>query len=336
MKRLEAMNKMKLGKAAGPSEVNMDMIIASGKFGVGVIQKLCQRVLDGKGKPEEWKTSVVVPIFKEKGGCDGLWGTQRSEAAGSRYHQVVPRKVMEWALRKKGLAEVLVQAVMSLYEGSRKKVRVGSKTSEEVEVRVGVHQGFVLSPLIFAVVVDVVIEHAREGLLNEILYADDLVLMSESMDDLRERFQKWRSALEGKGLKVNVGKTKMMVSETEGEIVLSKIDLCGICGKRVGSNAVCCTQQCMKWIHGRCTKMKKVTCSSARHFVCRRCIDVGDGTEEPVEILCDEVETVKGFCNLGDKLNASGGCETAVTSRVRIGWRNLENAESCYVEEGFL
>ena len=62
-----AINKMKLGKAAGPSEVNMDMIIASEKFGVGVIKKLCQRVLDGKGMPEERKTSVVVPIFKGKG-----------------------------------------------------------------------------------------------------------------------------------------------------------------------------------------------------------------------------------------------------------------------------
>ena len=40
----------------------------------------------------------------------------------------VPRKVMEWALRKKGLAEVLVQAVMSLYEGLRTKVRAGSGT----------------------------------------------------------------------------------------------------------------------------------------------------------------------------------------------------------------
>ena len=63
---MEAMNKMKLGKAAGPSEVNMGMIIASGKFGVGVIKKLCERVLDERGMPEEWKTSVVVPIFKEK------------------------------------------------------------------------------------------------------------------------------------------------------------------------------------------------------------------------------------------------------------------------------
>ena len=66
--------------------------------------------------------------------------------------------------------------------------------------------------------------------------------------------------------------------------------------------------------------MKKVTSISARDFVCRRCTDVGDGTEKPVEVLCDEVETVKGFCYLGDRLNASGGCETAATSRVRIGW----------------
>ena len=68
---MEPINKMKLEKAAGPSEVNMDMIIASGKFGVGVIKKLCERVLDGKGMPEEWKTSVVVPIVKGKGDVMG-------------------------------------------------------------------------------------------------------------------------------------------------------------------------------------------------------------------------------------------------------------------------
>ena len=64
---MKATNKMKLGKAAGPSKVNMDIIMASGKFGFGVLEKLCQRVLDGKGMPEEWKTSVVVPIYKGKG-----------------------------------------------------------------------------------------------------------------------------------------------------------------------------------------------------------------------------------------------------------------------------
>ena len=106
----------------------------------------------------------------------------------------VPRKVMEWALRKKSLPEVLAKAVMSLHEGSRTKVRVGSGLSEELIVRVGVHQGSVISPLIFATEVDAVTEQARKGLLNEILYADDLVLMSKNLEDLRERFQRWRGA----------------------------------------------------------------------------------------------------------------------------------------------
>ena len=117
-------------------------------------------------------------------------------------------------IKKGRIGKALVQAFMRLYEGSRTKVRVGSGTFEKFGVPIDVHQGSVLSPLIFSIVVDVVTEHAREGLLNEILFADNLVLMSESLKDLRERFQRWRSALEGKGLKVNVGKTKMMVSGT--------------------------------------------------------------------------------------------------------------------------
>ena len=58
----------------------------------------------------------------------------------------VPRKVMQWAMRKRGLPETIVRAVMSLYKGARTRVRVGSELSEEFEVRVGVHQGSVLSP----------------------------------------------------------------------------------------------------------------------------------------------------------------------------------------------
>ena len=49
------------------------------------------------------------------------------------------------------------------------------------------HGRSVLSPLPFTVVVDVVTEFAREGALSELLYADDLVLMSETIEGLRNK-----------------------------------------------------------------------------------------------------------------------------------------------------
>ena len=56
------------------------------------------------------------------------------------------------------------------------------------------------------------------------------------------------------------------------------------------------------------------------HFVCSKCKGIMEGTVVSIEQLCNEVETVNGFCYLEDRLNASGGCEAAVTARVRIGW----------------
>ena len=41
---------------------------------------------------------------------------------------------------------------------------------------------------------------------------------------------------------------------------------------------------------------------------------------DSVEELCEEVETARGFCYLGDRVNTGGGCEAAVTARARIGW----------------
>ena len=39
-----------------------------------------------------------------------------------------------------------------------------------------------------------------------------------------------------------------------------------------------------------------------------------------MKILCDGVETVTKFSYLGNRLNATGECETAVTAKTRIGW----------------
>ena len=152
----------------------------------------------------------------------------------------LPRRVMEWAMRKRGLPEILVKAVMSLYEGAETIVRVGSILSEEFSVKVDVHQGSVLSSLLFAMVINEITKNARKGWMKQILYADDLVLMGETMEELRENFDEWREAFESKGMRVNLGKTKLMVSWMEEEAFHSKIDLCGVCGTRVMSNSVLC------------------------------------------------------------------------------------------------
>ena len=60
--------------------------------------------------------------------------------------------------------------------------------------------------------IDVVTNEIKESTLQEILYADDLVLIAETMAELLEEMYTWKSALENKCLKVNVVKTKVMVS----------------------------------------------------------------------------------------------------------------------------
>ena len=127
---------------------------------------------------------------------------------------------------------------------------------------------------------------------------DDLVLTKETMERLREKFWKTKEAFKNKGLKVNLGKTKVAVSGAEGEVSVNKVDPCCICRKRVMSNSVLCVK-CKEWIHGRCTKVKRVTLRLGRDFVCGRCKKQADGLMDSVEELCEEVETVRGFCYLG-------------------------------------
>ena len=116
---------------------------------------------------------------------------------------------------------------------------------------------------------------------------------------------------------VNTRKTKVMVSGSEEELFKSKIDPCGVCGRRVMANSVLCTK-CRNSVHGKCVNIKRVTAWLAIHFVCLKCKGIMEETVDSIEKLCDEVETVNGFCYFGNRLYASGGCEAAVTARVRI------------------
>ena len=80
--------------------------------------------------------------------------------------------------------------MMSLYEGAKIRVIVNSE-SEEFEVKVGMHRGSVLSSFI-TVVVDVVAKLARGGVLSELLYADDSLMIIVIIKGFRNKFIKLR------------------------------------------------------------------------------------------------------------------------------------------------
>ena len=89
---------MKLGKAAGPCEVYAEMIFASGEVGINVMMELCQHLLDGKRMPDEWQTSVLVPIFKGKGdvrNCNTYRGVKLLEHSMKIVERVLKRRIRE-------------------------------------------------------------------------------------------------------------------------------------------------------------------------------------------------------------------------------------------------
>ena len=63
----------------------------------------------------------------------------------------VPQKVIWWALRKLGVEEWIVQLVQGMSANARSRVLVGKGFSQEFEVNIRVHQGSVLSPLLFII-----------------------------------------------------------------------------------------------------------------------------------------------------------------------------------------
>jgi len=81
----------------------------------------------------------------------------------------VPREVTRLALRKAGVEEWLVKAVMAMYEGAQTVVRTTEGDSKTFNVKIGLHQGSVLSPLLFVIVMEMISRELRAGLPLELL-----------------------------------------------------------------------------------------------------------------------------------------------------------------------
>ncbi|KAK3545101.1 hypothetical protein QTP70_000575 [Hemibagrus guttatus] len=129
----------------------------------------------------------------------------------------VPREELWYCMRKSGVAEKYVRVVQDMYERSRTVVRCAVGQTEEFNVEVGLHQGLALSPFLFAIVMDQLSEEVRQESPWTMMLADDSVICSESREQVEESLERWRFALERRGMKVSRSKTEYMcVNEREG------------------------------------------------------------------------------------------------------------------------
>ncbi|KAK3543885.1 hypothetical protein QTP70_030266 [Hemibagrus guttatus] len=274
----KALKRMKSGKAVGPDDIPVEVWKCLGEAAVEFLASLFNRVLESERMPEEWRRSVLVPIFKNKGDvqscsnyrgiklmshtmklwervvearlrkvveiCEQQYGFMPRKSTtdaifalrilmekyrdGQRELQCVfvdlekaydrvPREELWYCMRKSGVAEKYVRVVQDMYERSRTVVRCAVGQTEEFKVEVGLHQGSALSPFLFAIVMDQLSEEVRQESPWTMMFANDIVICSESREQVEENLERWRFALERRGMKVSGSKTEYMcVNEREG------------------------------------------------------------------------------------------------------------------------
>ena len=115
----------------------------------------------------------------------------------------VPIEELWYCITKSGIVERYVQFVQDMYEGSKTMVRCAVETTESFKVKVGLHQGSALSPFLFAVIMDRLTDEVRREPPWTMLFADDIVICEEIREEVEQRTECWRYALERKGMKVS-------------------------------------------------------------------------------------------------------------------------------------
>ena len=121
---------------------------------------------------------------------------------------------------------VCVCLLRNLYAGQEATVRTGHGTTDWFQIRIGVCQGYILSPYLFNLYAEYImrsagLEETQAGIkiagtnLNNLRYADDTTLMAES-EELKSLLMKVKVESEKVGLKLNIQKMKIMASGPMG------------------------------------------------------------------------------------------------------------------------
>ena len=125
-------------------------------------------------------------------------------------------------LKEMGVPDHLTYLSRNLYAGQEATVRIGHGT-DWFQIGKAVRQGYILSPCLFNLYAEYImrntgLEEAQAGIkiagrnINNLRYADDTTLMTESEEKLKSLLMKVKEESEKVGLKLNIQKTKIMAS----------------------------------------------------------------------------------------------------------------------------
>ena len=266
-----ALRRMKKDKAVGPDDLPVEVWKCMGKMEIKFLTRVFNRLLMGEWMPEEWRRSVLIPIYKNKGDaqyCGNYRGIKlmshtmkvweriietslrdRVEISKQQYgfmpgkettdamfalrmlmekyregqrqlhcvfvdlekaYDRVPREELWYCMRKSEIVEKYVQLVQDMYEGSETVVRCAVRTTESFKIKVELHQGSALSPFLFAVKIDRLMDEVRREPSWTILLADDIVICEETREEVERRLESWGQALERREMKVSRSKTEYL------------------------------------------------------------------------------------------------------------------------------
>ena len=97
-----------------------------------------------------------------------------------------------------------------MYEGSETVERCAIETTESFKLKIGLHQGSVLSLFLFTVIMDRLMDEVRREPPWTMLLADDIVICEETREEMEQRLESWRYALKRRGMKVSRSKVKYL------------------------------------------------------------------------------------------------------------------------------
>ena len=117
-----------------------------------------------------------------------------------------------------------MRLIQDMYRGCTTQIRCAAGVTRDFEVNVGVHQGSVLSPLLFNIVMDCLTEEVRLEAPWNTMFSDDVVLCTKTKEEVEEQLESWRRALEDRGLKVNRQKTEYLCAGG-GTVVTGSVKL---------------------------------------------------------------------------------------------------------------